>query len=107
MKKTSKETCGTSWHGVAFEATPNQLLDILGEPAWFDNTGRDKVNFDWKMETYGGKVFTVYDWKEYRPLLPDEVISWHIGGFCEEDTKAAHKEVLNALVLNAVSQIQS
>ena len=65
-----------------------------------------KVNFDWQMQTDGGKVFTVYDWKEYRPLLPDEEICWHVGGFNREDCEAGMREVLNALILLAVRKME-
>jgi len=101
MKATKGDIWGTSYHGVTLRATPNQLLDVLGDPRFYCNSGRDKVNFDWQMQTEGGKVFTVYDWKEYRPLLPDEEICWHVGGFNLEDCEAGKAEVERALGLLA------
>lgn len=106
MRTTNNGACGTSYHGVTLRATPNQLLDVLGDPRFYCNSGRDKVNFDWQMQTDGGKVFTVYDWKEYRPLLPDEEICWHVGGFNREDCEAGMREVLNALILLAVRKME-
>lgn len=70
---------GTSFHGTEFRATVNQIVSVLGEPTIAENTGEDKVNFEWICETETGEVFTIYDWKEYRPLDLDEPIDWHIG----------------------------
>jgi len=77
-KKTYKNVTGTSFHDVTFKATVNQLTKAFGEPD-DNNTGEDKVNFVWDMETDEGDVFTIYDWKHYRKLDLDEVIEWHIG----------------------------
>jgi hypothetical protein len=62
-----------------------------------DNTGRDKVNFEWICETKNGTIFTIYDWKEYRRIRLDEEIEWHIGGMSSIDTVKARQE-LEALV---------
>ncbi len=78
-KKTNSSTNGTSFHDVTFKATVNQLINAFGEPDYDGNTGEDKVNFVWDMETDEGDVFTIYDWKHYRKLDLDEIIEWHIG----------------------------
>lgn len=78
-KKTYKSTNGTSFFGTTIRASVNQLINAFGEPTIQDNTGEDKVNFEWDMETEEGDVFTTYDWKEYRKLDLDETIEWHIG----------------------------
>ena len=49
------------------------------------------------METEGGELFTVYDWKEYRTLDEDEIIEWHIGGYNEASTIDALNEMGSAL----------
>ena len=51
MEKTFKSTSGTSFQNVTFEASINQLIKILGEPTEEDNTGEDKVNFEWELQT--------------------------------------------------------
>ena len=51
------------------------------------------------METEDGEPFTVYDWKEYRPLPEDEVIEWHIGGRSGLTTEKALLEIREALRL--------
>jgi hypothetical protein len=97
MKPTTKSTNGTSFHDVTFEASINQLIGIFGEPTIQDNTGRDKCNFDWSLQTFNGDVFTVYDWKEYRKLEMDEIIEWHIGAFSQSISLNAKEEVMSAL----------
>jgi hypothetical protein len=80
MKQTRQSSVGTSFHDTVINTTVNKLKIHLGEPEFEENYGEDKVNYEWVMETSNGDVFTVYDWKEYRPLLDDETIEWHIGG---------------------------
>jgi hypothetical protein len=49
------------------------------------------------METEDGTIFTVYDWKEYRPLEENEMIEWHVGGRSGSDTEKALNEIADAL----------
>ncbi len=87
----------TSFHGSVIQCTVSDLRSILGEPRYQGNDGKDKVNFDWVMETESGDVFTVYDWKEYRPLDENEVIEWHVGGRSGEVTNQAVNEMADGL----------
>jgi len=95
-KKTYQDTDGTSFHGVTIRATVDQLTKAFGEP-YDNNSGDDKVNFEWDMETDEGEVFTIYDWKEYRVLRSDEMITWHIGAKSKSDSNVAERELLKAL----------
>ena len=97
MKPTKKSVNGTSFHDTIFRATVEQLRQVLGEPVCEQNTGEDKVNFEWEMETDGGAPFTVYDWKEYRQIGEDEEIVWHVGGHRRIETAQAAIEISNAL----------
>ncbi len=87
----------TSFHGSVIKCTVSDLRSILGEPRYQGNDGTDKVNFDWVMETESGDVFSVYDWKEYRPLGENEVIEWHVGGRSGEVTNQAVNEMADGL----------
>ena len=87
----------TSFHGSVIKCKVSDLRFILGIPRYEVNDGTDKVNFDWIMETESGDVFTVYDWKEYRPLGENEVIEWHIGGHSGVVTEVALGEITNDL----------
>lgn len=90
-------TSGTSFHRHTVTATPNQIQKLLGPPVYECNDGSDKVNMEWNCMTDTNKVFTIYDWKYYRPLGMDEPVEWHIGG---KDTQSAYegmKELKEAL----------
>ncbi len=96
-KKTYQSTDGTSFHGVTIRASVDELISAFGDPSFEFNTGEDKVNFEWDMETDEGEVFTIYDWKEYRPLQRDEYVTWHIGAKSKSDSNVAEREILKAL----------
>ena len=96
-KLTKKSSGGTSFYDSVINTTPNKLISILGEPQYMRNDGNDKVNMDWTCETKDGSVFTIYDWKEYRPIGMDETIEFHIGGFSRGDTEKALKELKEML----------
>jgi len=94
MAKLSKRSAdGTSFHGVEIRTSVNQLKKLLGNPQCEDNSGYDKVNFDWTCETEDGDVFTIYDWKEYRPLGKNEMIDFHIGSHKGYVSTFAKKEL--------------
>ena len=95
--KRSNNTTGTSFHGVTLTVTPQQLIDALGEPEYFSNDGSDKTNMDYSLETENGIPFTIYDWKEYRPLQMDEKIEFHIGALSSTQSIEAKNEVLRLI----------
>jgi hypothetical protein len=95
-KKTYQDTDGTSFHGVTIRATVDQLTKAFGEP-YDNNSGDDKVNFEWDMETDEGNVFTIYDWKVGRPLSIDEPVEWHIGAHSRSIASDASYEILREL----------
>jgi len=97
MKPTTKTPDGTSFHNSTFDCSVAILRKILGEPDYECNDGSDKTNFDWTAETDNGDVFTVYDWKEYRPLSENEVVQWHIGGYNRGATEQARREIEKAI----------
>jgi hypothetical protein len=97
MAKLSNKNASTSFHFVTIRTTVNKLSNALGEAQIIDNSGDDKVNFDWNCETEDGDVFTIYDWKEYRSISEDELIEFHIGGESKSITEKARKELLDML----------
>jgi len=98
MRKTNKTTGGTSFFDTTIGTTIHTLNKLLGEPTYVDNTGMDKVNYEWEMETSDGKVFTVYSWKEYKILHEHEIIEFHIGGHSKSVTEQAKNEMYDAMV---------
>ena len=97
LVNTSRSANGTSFHNSTVTATVNELISIIGEPTYNDNTGEDKVNIEWELEDGDGNVVTIYDWKEYRKIGMDEKIEWHIGGMSKMITYYAKKEIELAL----------
>jgi len=96
-KQTNQSTNGTSFQGITILTSVQNLINTFGEPTVQDNTGEDKVNFEWDMETENGDVFTIYDWKEYRKIDLDEQIEWHIGSHSREISGEAQYEVMREL----------
>ena len=88
---------GSSFHSDIIFATPNELRHILGDPAFETNDGTDKVNMEWCMQMPDGNVFTVYDYKEYHILRPNERVEWHIGGHDRFTTHLAKTLLREAL----------
>ena len=88
---------GSSFHQDIIFATPNELRHILGEPAYEQNDGKDKVNMEWYMQMNDGNMFTVYDYKEYKPLQPNDRVEWHIGGHDRFSTHLAKTLLEDAL----------
>ena len=89
----------TSFHDVTIKTTVNNLVKALGEPQYFDNMGDDKVNVEWVCETKDEDVVTIYDWKEYREIDPDEEIEFHLGGHRSIHTLDAKDELIQLLYL--------
>jgi hypothetical protein len=56
-------TQGTSLKGYV-NLTYNQLVEVLGEPTFKEESGDNKTQKEWVVE-FGGEVFTIYDWKTY------------------------------------------
>ena len=96
-KKTYQSTDGTSFHGITIRASVEQLTKAFGDPSMEYNTGDDKVNYEWDMETDEGEVFTIYDWKYYRPLRSDEIVTWNIGAMSKLVSYDAEREILKKL----------
>ena len=97
MAKVSDNFGGGSFHDHTIRTTVNRLAEAVGEPQNDYNGGDDKVNFEWDCETEDGTLFTIYDWKEYRVLDRDELITFHLGGETGSDTRKAMYEVKSQL----------
>ena len=96
---------GSSFHSDIIFATPNELRYILGEPTFSTNDGADKVNMEWYMEMPDGNIFTVYDYKEYHVLRPNEQVEWHIGGHDRFSTHLA-KQLLSEALQEAADELR-
>lgn len=101
-KLSEKDSNMTSYWGDQITATPNQLIELIGKPQWGYNDGTDKTNMDWVCETEGGKVFTIYDWKEYRPLNMDSYYGFHIGAHSKEISNQAWMELKTMFITQKI-----
>lgn len=100
---SNKSANGTSYHGDTITATFNELIAVIGFPQYVDNTGVDKVNYDWTCQLPNGDVFTIYDWKMYRLIEDDEIVEWHIGSHSKNISMMAKdyvEEIINNYVVN-------
>jgi hypothetical protein len=86
----------SSFHGQTITTTVNKLIKAIGEPMYVDNSGEDKSNYDFSFMVQDFEVF-VYDWKEYRPIGPNELIDFHIGTDTPMQSLIAKEELENLL----------
>jgi hypothetical protein len=79
MKRTTK-TDGTSLKGY-ITASRKELVEVFGEPCLFEPSTMEKVQIEWCLEFGDGTVATIYDWKQYGHIPPeDEIVDWNVGG---------------------------
>ena len=97
MKKAKHIGVITSFHGVTVECSLEELKAILGEPTYHTSDIKEKVQWDWNMETEDGRYFTVYDWKEYRHISETEILTWHIGGSDFSSSTEGKREIQAAI----------
>lgn len=86
----------SSFHGITIVTTIENIINVCSKydiPYINQNTGRGKTNFEFEFETMDGLRFTVYDWKEYRPLETNYEYKFHIGA----DNKMDSYEALGIL----------
>jgi hypothetical protein len=96
ISHTTKSPGGTSFHGTTIITNVGKLKSLFPGSYYSQNDGEDKTNYDFTLEV-NGVVFTIYDWKEYRPIGDDEQITFHIGGSSKEITETAKSELLKLL----------
>lgn len=104
-KHTRKSGGGTSFHGTTIVTTVGKLIKLFPNSYDDNNDGSDKVNYDFTLETSDGDVFTIYDWKYYRPIGNDEEIEFHIGGKNSSVTEQAKAELLALLNPNVQNKL--
>jgi hypothetical protein len=83
LKQPTSFYTGISYHNVDIVTTPSDLIELCEEldiEYHGNNTGEDKVNFDFDFYVPEKDLyFTVYDWKEYKPLRLNNSYNFHIG----------------------------
>lgn len=90
---------GTSYFGISFYASVNDLINICGTPIRSNDINK-KSQYDWTLKTNTDKIFTIYDWKEYRRFNNTEIIKWNIGGYNIESCLIGLNEIMFELSKN-------
>jgi hypothetical protein len=90
---------GTSFHGQVVKTTREKLANAFGKPESYSSWHKTTYEWDCVVDGLDGEEipFTIYDWKEYRPIGSDEVIEWHIGAKTDADAVYAFLAVVGAL----------
>jgi hypothetical protein len=96
---SNQDYTGTSFYGDTITCSPQLLFDLIGEPQEAGNTGEDKTNYQWVLETDEGDLFTIYDYNEDRPLSNDEQVEWHIGARSPKISRYAKDYIESSLNL--------
>ena len=96
IKETKNHGDGTSFHGTTITTTVGKLKELFPNSYTSQNDGKDKTNYDFILEI-NDEVFTIYDWKIYRPISDNESVSFHIGGHNANTTEMAKSELLKLL----------
>ena len=81
---SAPSTQGTSLKGYV-NLTYNQLVEVLGEPTFKEESGDGKTQKEWVVEfedEFGDtNVFTIYDWKTYNvEYTMNELDRFNVGG---------------------------
>ena len=84
MKVLNQEEVGNKTNGSSLagyiQITYPQLISILGEPTYPEESGDNKVQKEWVVE-YKGNVFTIYDWKTFDvEYTMNELDQFNVGG---------------------------
>ena len=89
---------GSCFQGHMPKGTTYQsLVKVFGEPNEH-GYGDGKVTVEWRGKI-DGELFTIYDWKEYRPISQSEIIGWHIGGESSKVTRKALNEIAMMILI--------
>lgn len=78
-KDDCPDTTGTSLKDYV-NLTYNQLVEVLGEPTFNEESGDGKTQVEWVVE-YEGILFTIYDWKTFnKEYTLNELNRFNVGG---------------------------
>jgi len=71
---------GTFLVGNIIGPTYSNLVEIMGEPTFSEESGDGKIQKQWVIRD-GDDVFTIYDWKTYDNEYTENVlVRWNVGG---------------------------
>ena len=71
---------GTSLKGNIIGPTYSNLVEIMGEPTFLEESGDGKIQKQWVIRD-GDEIFTIYDWKTYDKEYTENIlVRWNVGG---------------------------
>lgn len=100
MRHTDSNASGSSFFGEYINSPLKVMRLVLGVEDSDFVSGDDKVQHEWIRETDNGDVVTFYDYKIYRTITDDEIISWHIGGYNKQSCVDARLELEELMVVH-------
>ena len=100
MRHTDSNASGSSFFGEYINCSLKVMRLVLGVEDSDFVSGDDKVQHEWIRETDNGDVVTFYDYKIYRTITDDEIISWHIGGYNKQSCVDARLELEELMVVH-------
>ena len=79
-KDDSINGSGTSLKGYINGIKYSELVELLGEPTFPNESGDGKVQKEWVIRM-NDEIFTIYDWKTYdREYSMANLTRWNVGG---------------------------
>ena len=101
MKKSEKSTNGTSFHNSTVISNKARISEVCGDPDYVDNSGQEKVNFEWIMETEDGfvspgRLVIPTSQKDGTFNITKRLIN-ELGGFIETTTPSGMKTVASVI----------
>lgn len=81
MAKNYDNWNGTSFYGLIFKSSVNDIKKKFGEPDIHYDNADEKVQNDWRLQTEKGNFFSIYDWKIYEQYSDEEKLFFHVGHF--------------------------
>ena len=85
----------TSFYGNYVTASLNDMKRLFGDPK---KDIEDKTQYEWALEVNNIPCY-VYDWKQGKTILANDIINWHIGVKSKKDGEIISK-ILNNIIRN-------
>ena len=80
QKKALELIGGTFLVGNIIGPTYSELVELMGEPTFSEESGDGKIQKEWVIRD-GNDVFTIYDWKTFDKNYTENVlVRWNVGG---------------------------
>lgn len=103
QKKALELIGGTHLCGRIIGPTYSQMVELMGEPTFSEESGDGKIQKQWIIRD-GNDIFTIYDWKTFdKDYTENVLVRWNVGGkssalnFIEKIEKKLHEKFGNII----------